>query len=77
MNVNLDLYRIFYIVAKNGSISSAANILYISQPAITIQIKNSITAKNPPAVPATAPDTVRNRIAAPVGIGVPAGTCLP
>ena len=39
MNVNLDLYRIFYIVAKNGSISSAANILYISQPAITIQIK--------------------------------------
>jgi len=39
MNVNLDLYRIFYIVAKNGSISSAANILYISQPAITFQIK--------------------------------------
>lgn len=39
MNINLDLYRIFYIVAKNGSISSAANILYISQPAITFQIK--------------------------------------
>lgn len=39
MNINLDLYRIFYIVAKNGSISAAANILYISQPAITFQIK--------------------------------------
>ena len=39
MNINLDLYRIFYIVAKNGSISAAADILYISQPAITFQIK--------------------------------------
>lgn len=39
MNVNLDLYRIFYVVAKNGSISSAADVLYISQPAITFQIK--------------------------------------
>lgn len=39
MNINLDLYRIFYIVAKNGSISAAANILFISQPAITFQIK--------------------------------------
>lgn len=39
MDIDLDLYRIFYIVAKNGSISSAANILYISQPAITFQIK--------------------------------------
>lgn len=39
MNVNLDLYRIFYVVAKNGSISSSSNTLYISQPAITFQIK--------------------------------------
>lgn len=39
MDIDLDLYRIFYIVAKNGSISAAANILYISQPAITFQIK--------------------------------------
>lgn len=39
MNINLDLYRIFYIVAQNGSISAAADILYISQPAITFQIK--------------------------------------
>lgn len=39
MNVNLDLYRIFYVVAKNGSISSAADILFISQPAISFQIK--------------------------------------
>ncbi len=39
MNINLDLYRIFYAVAKNGSISAAANLLFISQPAITFQIK--------------------------------------
>lgn len=39
MGINLELYKIFYIVAKNESISAAANILYISQPAITMQIK--------------------------------------
>ena len=39
MNIDLDLYKVFYIVAKSGSISSAANILYISQPAVTFQIK--------------------------------------
>ena len=39
MNVNLDLYRIFYVVAKSGSISAAADVLFISQPAITFQIK--------------------------------------
>ncbi len=39
MDISLDLYRIFYVVAKNGSISSAANALFISQPAITFQIK--------------------------------------
>lgn len=39
MGVNLELYKIFYIVAINESISAAANILYISQPAITMQIK--------------------------------------
>lgn len=39
MGISLDLYRIFYIVAKEGSISKAANILFISQPAITFQIK--------------------------------------
>ena len=39
MNINLDLYRIFYEVAKIGSISAATNVLFISQPAITFQIK--------------------------------------
>ncbi len=39
MNINLDLYRIFYVIAKNGSISAAADALFISQPAITFQIK--------------------------------------
>ena len=39
MNVSLDLYKIFYYVAKNESITRAANELNISQPAISKQIK--------------------------------------
>ena len=39
MNINLELYRTFYTVAKTGSISATANIMYISQPAITTQIR--------------------------------------
>lgn len=38
--VNLELYRIFIIVAKNKSITSASNELRISQPAVTKHIKN-------------------------------------
>ena len=39
MKTNLELYRIFYTVAVSGSFSKAAEILFISQPAITFQIK--------------------------------------
>lgn len=39
MNINLELYRVFYSVAKNGSITRAANELLISQPAISKSIK--------------------------------------
>lgn len=39
MNINFDLYYIFYTVANNGSISKAAENLYITQPAVTLQIK--------------------------------------
>ncbi len=39
MNISLDLYRIFYVVAKEGSISASSTSLFISQPAITFQIK--------------------------------------
>lgn len=37
--VNLDLYRIFYAVAKCGSITKASEQLFISQPAISQAIK--------------------------------------
>lgn len=40
MNISLDLYKVFYVVAKNRSMSKAAEILYISQPAISKSIKN-------------------------------------
>jgi len=40
MNIDFELYRVFYIVAKNESISKAASELHISQPAISKSIKN-------------------------------------
>lgn len=39
MNINLELYKVFYYVAKNESISRAANELSISQPAISKSVK--------------------------------------
>lgn len=39
MNVNFELLNTFYQVARVGNISKAANILYVSQPAITKSIK--------------------------------------
>lgn len=40
MNINYELYRIFYEVAKYQNITKASNILNISQPAISKSIKN-------------------------------------
>lgn len=38
--INLELYRIFIIVAKEKNITNASKILNISQPAVTKHIKN-------------------------------------
>ena len=38
--VDLELYRIFFEVAKTGNITQASNNLNISQPAVTKHIKN-------------------------------------
>ena len=40
MNISLELYKIFYTVAKNESFSKAAQELYISQSAVSQSIKN-------------------------------------
>ena len=40
MNIDFELYRIFYVVANNKNITKAANELNISQPAISKLIKN-------------------------------------
>ena len=37
--INLELYRVFYTVAKCGSLTRAAEELYISQPAVSQTIK--------------------------------------
>ena len=39
MKTNLELYKVFYIVAKNKNITQAANELMISQPAVSKSIK--------------------------------------
>ena len=39
MNIDLELYRVFYIVAKNKHMTKASNELHISQPAISQSIK--------------------------------------
>lgn len=40
MDINYELYKIFYHVAICGSISKAADAMYISQPAVSQAIKN-------------------------------------
>ena len=40
MNESLDYYRIFYEVARLGNITKASETLFISQPAISMTIKN-------------------------------------
>ena len=40
MNIDFELYRIFYTVANNGNITKASEELNISQPAISKSIKN-------------------------------------
>jgi len=39
MIINTELYRTFYIVAQEGSISKAAEVLYITQPAVSRSIQ--------------------------------------
>ena len=43
--INLELYRIFYVVAVTGNITKASEQLCISQPAVTKQIKNLESCK--------------------------------
>lgn len=38
--INLELYRIFKIVAEEETLTKASNVLHISQPAVTKHIKN-------------------------------------
>ena len=40
MNVDLELYRVFYTVAKHKHMTKASEELHISQPAVTNHIKN-------------------------------------
>lgn len=40
MNIDLNLYYVFYIVAKYGNITRAAEELFVSQPSVTQSIKS-------------------------------------
>lgn len=46
--VNLELYKVFYTVAKCGSLTKAAEELYISQPAVSQAIKQLETQLGTP-----------------------------
>ncbi len=46
--VNLELYKVFYTVAKSGSLTKAAEELYISQPAVSQAIKQLETQLDTP-----------------------------
>lgn len=46
VNLSFDLYKTFYYVCKYMSITAAAKNMYVSQPAITKQIKNLESATN-------------------------------
>ena len=46
MNINFELYKIFYVVATNKSITKAGNVLMISQPAVSQGIQNLEAALN-------------------------------
>lgn len=46
--VNLELYRVFYTVAKCGSLTKAADELFISQPAVSQSIKQLETQLGTP-----------------------------
>lgn len=39
MDISLDLYKSFYYVCKFKSITQAGNVLYLSQPAVSKQLK--------------------------------------
>lgn len=46
--VNIELYRVFYMVARCGSLTKAAEELYISQPAVSQAIKQLETQLGTP-----------------------------
>lgn len=39
MDISLDLYKIFCAVVKTGNMSAAAKLLYISQPAVSMSVR--------------------------------------
>lgn len=48
MIVDLNLYRVFFVVAKCKNISHAAELLFVSQPAVSKSIKTLETSLNVP-----------------------------
>ena len=58
MYVNCDYYRVFYYVAKYGSLSQAARLLLAGQPNLTRAIRNLEAALGVPCSPAAVAECV-------------------
>ncbi len=46
MNIDLNLYKVFFVVANCKNISRAAEVLFVSQPAVSKSIKTLETSLN-------------------------------
>ena len=40
MDINLEQYRVFYQVSRHGSITAAAKVLCVSQPAVSQSLQH-------------------------------------
>jgi len=74
--INLELYKIFYVVAETKNITKASEILNISQPAVTKQIRNLETQLNTPLFIRTKKGVILNECGKKIFLNVKQGLTI-